>query len=105
MYIHGKWRSFVETIDRKTDLDKLWRTIKGIDGRAERTAENEAITFNGISFSLRQTTSHQVQTRVQHFKAGHKQFFKRIPISNNGDQEEINVDGTVIHCGPTNKSN
>ena len=29
----------------------LWRTIKGIDGRAKRTAENEAITFNGISFS------------------------------------------------------
>ena len=39
-----KWRDFVET--------KLWRTIKGIDGRAKREAENEAITFNGISFSM-----------------------------------------------------
>ena len=42
---------FVETMDQKTDLTKLWRTIKGIDGRAKREAENEAITFNGISFS------------------------------------------------------
>ena len=42
---------FVETMDQKTDLTKLWRTIKGIDGRAKREAENEAITINGISFS------------------------------------------------------
>ena len=46
-----KWRGFVETMDQKTDVTKLWRTIKGIDGRAKHEAENEAITFNGISFS------------------------------------------------------
>ena len=53
IYVHKrkKWRDFVETMDQKTDLTKLWRTIKGIDGRAKREAENEAITFNGISFS------------------------------------------------------
>ena len=38
-------------MDQKTDLTKLWRTIKGIYGRAKRETENEAITFNGISFS------------------------------------------------------
>ena len=38
-------------MDQKTDLTKLWRSIKGIDGRAKRGAENKAITFNGISFS------------------------------------------------------
>ena len=38
--------------NRQTDVTKLWITIKGIDGRAKREAENEAITFNGISFSL-----------------------------------------------------
>ena len=43
--------TFVETMNQKTDVTKLWRTIKGIDGRAKREAENEAITFNGISFS------------------------------------------------------
>ena len=46
-----KWRDFVEDMDHKTDITKLWRTIKRIDGRAKRTAENEAISFNGISFS------------------------------------------------------
>ena len=49
MCTNGK--NFVETMDQKTDVTKLWRTIKGIDGRAKREAENEAITFNGISFS------------------------------------------------------
>ena len=38
-------------MDQKTDVTNLWRTIKGIDGRAKREAENEAITFNRISFS------------------------------------------------------
>ena len=47
----GKNGDFVETLGQKTDVTKLWRTIKGIDGRAKREAENEAITFNGISFS------------------------------------------------------
>ena len=53
IYAHTRqtWRDFVETLDQKTDVIKLWRTIKGIDGRAKRKAENEAITFNGISFS------------------------------------------------------
>ena len=46
-----KLRDFVETMDQKTDMTKLWRTIKGIGGRAKREAENEAITCNGISFS------------------------------------------------------
>ena len=38
----------VETMVQKTDLTTLWRTIKGIDGRAKRDAGNKAITFNGI---------------------------------------------------------
>ena len=56
-----KWRDFVETMDQKTDLTKLWRTIKRIDGRAKRGAENEAITFNGISFS----SSKQLATKFK----------------------------------------
>ena len=53
IYAHKrqKLRDFVEILDQKTDVTKLWRTIKGIDGRAKREADNEAITFNGISFS------------------------------------------------------
>ena len=51
VYKRKKWRDFVETMDQKTDRTKLGRTIKGIYGRAKRTEENKAITFNGISFS------------------------------------------------------
>ena len=42
---------FVETLDQKTDVTKLWRTIKGIYGRTKHEAENEAITLNGSSLS------------------------------------------------------
>ena len=61
IYAHKrqKGRDFVETLDQKTDVTKLWRTIKGIDGRTKREAENEAITFNGISFS----SSRQLATK------------------------------------------
>ena len=40
-----KWRDFVQTMDQKTDLTKLWRTIKGIDGRA-KTHGSERISFS-----------------------------------------------------------
>ena len=51
IYAHKrqKWRHFVETLDQKTDVTKLWRTIKGIDGRSQREAGNAAI--NGSWFS------------------------------------------------------
>ena len=42
-----KWREFVESIVHRTDITKLWRTIKGIDGKSKQTAENEGITFTG----------------------------------------------------------
>ena len=35
-----QWREFVESIDHRTDSTKLWRTIKGIDGKSKQTAEN-----------------------------------------------------------------
>ena len=35
--------------NHRTDSTKLWRTIKGIDGKSKQTAENEGITFTGIS--------------------------------------------------------
>ena len=43
----GQCREFVESIDHRTDSTKLWRTIKGIDGKSEQTTENEGITFTG----------------------------------------------------------
>ena len=42
-----QWREFVESIDHRIDSTKLWRTIKGIDGKSKQTAENEGITFTG----------------------------------------------------------
>ena len=42
-----QWREFVESINHRTDSTKLWRTIKGIDGKSKQTAENEGITFTG----------------------------------------------------------
>ena len=51
VYKRKKLRDLVETMDQKTELTELWRTIKGINGRAKREAENEAITFSRISLS------------------------------------------------------
>ena len=44
-----QWREFVESTDHRTDSTKLWRTIKGIDGKFKQTADNEGITFTGRS--------------------------------------------------------
>ena len=46
-----KWSDFLKNMNQKTDHTMLWRIINGIDDIAKRTAKNEAITLNGISFS------------------------------------------------------
>ena len=74
IYAHKrqKWRDFVETLDQKTDVTKLWRIIIGIDGRAKRNAEN--LQRNLVL--IVQAASHQVQPTVQHVKAWKTHFFK-----------------------------
>ena len=44
-------------------------------------------------------------TNSSHVKAGKTHFFKRDPISNKGDKEEILGDGTDIHHGSSEESN
>ena len=34
-----RWRKFVESIDHRNDSTKLWRTIKGIDGKSKQTED------------------------------------------------------------------
>ena len=46
-----RWRSYVESFDHKTSSNKLWHTIKAIDGRKAKTTTNEAIIFNGRAFT------------------------------------------------------
>ena len=65
-----KWRDFDETLDQKTDITKLWRTIKWIDSRAKREAENEAITFNGSSFSYSKQIASKFNQQFNSSKVG-----------------------------------
>ena len=52
-----QWREFVESIGHRTDSTKLWRTIKGNDGKSKQTAENEGIKMIANSFNRQFTTS------------------------------------------------
>ena len=66
--------------DHRTDSTKLWRTIKGIEGKSRQTSENEGITFTGTphtspkrianSFNRQFTTSklgkHSSSRRTRH---------------------------------------
>ena len=94
-----KWRDFVETMDQKTDLTKLWRTVKGIDGRAKREAENKAIQQNFVL--IVQAASHQVQLTVQYFKLGRHTFSRETRVVT----RETIGDGANIHLRPSNESN
>ena len=74
IYAHKrqKYRDFVETLDQNTDVTKLWRTIKGIYGRAKREAENEAITFNRFSFSLSKQLATKFNQQFNTLKLGRR---------------------------------
>ena len=64
------WGYFVEILDQKQMSPSWWRTIKGIDGRAKREAENEAITFNGSSFSSHKQLSARLNQQFNTSKMG-----------------------------------
>ena len=63
-----------ETLDQKTDVTKLWRTIKGIDGRAKREARERSSYLQRNLVLIVQAASHQVQPTVQHVKLGRHTF-------------------------------
>ena len=44
-------------------------------------------------------------TNIQQVKAGKTHFFRRDPISNKGDKDEILGDGTDIHRGSSDETN
>ena len=88
-----QWREFVESIDHRTDSTKLWRTIKGIDGKSKQTAENEGITFTGRDptppdSQARQglITRHLIQTHLaampicQASRGAHLTLYQRISL-------------------------
>ena len=77
-----KWIDFVENMDHKTDITKVWRTIKGI------AAEQDARQRTNLVLTV-QAASRQ----AQHFKARQTLFFKRNPIGNEGDQWRLHRDG------------
>ena len=103
MHKRQKWRDFVETMDKKAYLTKLWRTIEGIDGIAKRETDNKAITLNGSSFSSSKQLATKFNQTFQYFKAGQTNFLKRYPSSDEGNQEETIGEGTNIHRGPSNE--
>ena len=72
IYAHKmqKLRDFVETLDQKTDVTKLWRNIKGIDGRERGNYLQWKLVL------IVQAACSQVQPTVQHVKAGKTHFLK-----------------------------
>ena len=92
-------------MDQKTDLTKLWRTIKGIDGREKREAENEAITFNGISFSSSKQLASKFNQQFITSNLGRHTSSRETRVVNEGHQEETIGDGTNIFRGPSNENN
>ena len=84
-------------MDQKTNLAKPWRTIKEIDSRTKREAENEAITFNGISCSSSKQLATKFNQQFNTSKLGRH--------SDEGNQEETIGDGANIHRGPSNERN
>ena len=59
-----KWRDYVETLDQKRDVTKLWGTIKGIYDREQSYYLQRNIVL------IVQAASNQVQPTVQHVKLG-----------------------------------
>ena len=111
-----QWREFVESIDHRTDSSKLWRTIKGIDGKSKQTAENEGITSTGRShtspkliansFNRQFTTSklgkHSSSRRTRHVSKDVKRMSLEQAESFTGDWSPVQsrAVGVAEHTAP-----
>ena len=100
--ISQKWRDFVENMDQKTDMTKLWRTIKGIDGRAKREAENEAITFNGSSLLSSKQIATKFNQQFNTSKLGRHTSSRETRVLSYFQEETIG-EVTNIHRGSSNE--
>ena len=80
-----KCRDLAENMDKKTDLTKLWRSIKGIDGRELSYYLQRNLVL------IIQAASRQVQQTIQHFKARQTLFFKRNPISSKAKRKPMEM--------------
>ena len=46
----ARWVEYVETLDRTTDSRKVWRTIRGLDGRRAPENRNEVLEVDGVAY-------------------------------------------------------
>ena len=100
-----KLRYFVENMDQKTEYTKLWRTIKIIDGRAKRTAENEAITFNGILFSSSEQLSVKFNKQFNTSKLGRHSSSSETRLVTRETKRNTMEMARDIHSGHSYESN
>ena len=63
-------REFIESIDHRTDSTKLWRRIKGIDGKSKQTAEIDGITFTGRFHTSLKMIANSFNRQFTTFKLG-----------------------------------
>ena len=73
-----QWREFAESIDHRTDITKLWRTIKGIDGKSKQTSENEGITFIGRPLTSPKMIANSFNRQFTTSKLGKHSSLRRI---------------------------
>ena len=71
----------------------------------KREAENEAITFNGISFSSSKQLATKFNQQFNTSKLGRPTSSREIRVVTRENQEETIGDGANIHRGPSNESN
>ena len=83
----------------------MWRTIKGIDGRAKREAENETITFNGSSFSSSKQIAARFNQQFNTSNLGRHTSSSKTRLVTRETKNKILGDGTDIHHGSSEGSN
>ena len=95
-----QWREFVESIDHRTDSSKLWRTIKGIDGKSKQTAENEGITFTGRSHTSPKLIANSFNRQFTTSKLGKHSSSRRTRPCVEGCKADVSRASGIVHQRP-----
>ena len=100
-----QWREFVENIAHRTDNTKLWRTIKGIDGKSKQTAENEGITFTGRSHTSPKLIANSFKRQFTTSKLGKHSSIEEDSSCAEGCKVDVSRASGIVHQRPGHQCN
>ena len=81
-FARDKWRSFIDSLDRRTNPKRFWNVLKGLSGAKKHQPPNQPIRFNGKFYTKPSSISNRFNFQYTNLKT-HKSSKKSRTVKRN----------------------